>query len=223
MRSAEALPKPAAELGVAGTRAAVGGVVGFLFAVVALHVAQPAMDPATQAVSYYVHGSGGWLLSAGLVAIGVASLALAAGLAGAVRGASGRAGRVLLAVWGLGAVVGGVFPADPPGRWDLPMSVPGLIHGHAALVALLALPVSALCVSHSFRGDERWRVAGTLLWSLACSAAVALALFMASLVPVLLRPGPPVFLGLTERLLLLVDSLWLLGLGAAMLADRARP
>jgi hypothetical protein len=191
------------------------GVVVFLLAVVALHLLQPGLDPLEQAVSYYVHGAFGSLLTVGLIALGLASLALALALRGAVAGPESRAGRWLLGVWGVGVLLGGVFRADPPGQWNEPPSVAGLIHGNAALVAFLAFPIAALCLTPALRASGSGRSRAGLLLVLAVAAALSLALFAASLVPVFVRPGPPILLGLTERVLLAVYSAWLIVAGAA--------
>jgi hypothetical protein len=136
-----------------------------------------------------------------------------------VRGRWAAVGRWLLGVWGVGTLLGGVFPADPPGHWDEPPSLAGMIHGNAAILAFLALPVAAFCIARSFQQDERWRSNATLFWGLAAAAGVSLVLFMASLVPVFVRPGPPVLLGWSERLLLIIDTAWLAAVGVWLLRN----
>jgi hypothetical protein len=197
--------------------AAVGGVAVFAAAVVALHVAQPALDPRTEAVSYYVHGRAGALLTVGLLSWGVASLALVLGLAKTLAGPRAVAGRWLLGVWGAGVLLGGIFPADPAGQWDKPPSLAGMIHGQAAMIAFLVFPIGALLLARTFRADARWSADATLYHRLAVASALSLALFFASLVPVFIRPGPPILLGLTERVLLAVYSAWIavVGMGIA--------
>jgi hypothetical protein len=180
-----------------------------MIAVLVLHLLQPERSPLNEAVSFYVHGAHGWLLTVGLVAWSLGSVALLAGLArifGAWIGSSGFWG---LVVWSLGTLLGGVFPADPPGHWDQPPSVAGLIHGNAALVAFVSFPIAALVLARRLRHHPQWhRVAGTLS-ALALAALISLAAFIASLVPVFISPGPPKLLGLTERILLAVYVAWL--------------
>ena len=191
-------------------RVALAGIAAFALAVLVLHGLQPALDPATQAVSFYVHGAHGWLLTAGLLALGLGSLALTVGLARSVRGAAGaRAGRWCLGVWGAGVLLGGIFPADPPGNWSAPPSVAGLIHGNAALVAFLALPAAAVLLSRAFRRDPNWRGVTAASSALAAAVVICLILFLASLAPAIVSPGPPVLLGLTERALIAACLAWL--------------
>jgi hypothetical protein len=101
-----------------------------------------------------------------------------------------------------------MFPADPPGNWDKPPTVAGAIHGIAAIVALTAFPPAAVLISRSVRSS---RVSGMdcLLTALAVASVASFIAFLGSLLPVFLRPGPPVLLGLTERILLAVCAAWL--------------
>ena len=187
----------------------VAGLAIFAVAVVALHVLQPALSPSNEAVSYYVHGNHGWLLTIGLIALGIASLTLTAALRRATGGSGARAGRWLLGIWSVGVLLGGVFPADPAGNWSAPPTLPGMIHGNAAMVAFLALPVAALFLARSFRHDPRWKRSARLLSVLAVATALSLVVFYASLLPVFIRPGPPILLGLSERILLGIYVAWL--------------
>ena len=203
-------------------RLAVGGVAIFIVAVLALHLLQPGLNPLNEAVSYYVHGPFGWLLTVGLIALGIGSLCLVFGLAHTLDGRWSGTGRWLVGVWGTCVLLGGVFRADPPGRWSDPASLAGMIHGNAAMLAFVALPLGAFALATAFRQDARWRREATVLRGLAVAAGTSLILFMTSLAPVFVRPGPPVLLGLSERLLLAVYAAWLasVGLGIARRGGR---
>ena len=87
-----------------------GGIGLFVVTVVALHFLQPSLKPLDEAISYYVHGPRGWLLTVGLVGLGTASLATTAVLTGAVGGPGARLGRGFLAVWSFGVLLGGLSP-----------------------------------------------------------------------------------------------------------------
>ena len=184
------------------------GNVCFAAAVSALHLLQPELSPLNEAVSYYVHGRHGWLLTAGLLAWGVASAALPAGLARAVRGRLNAAGLWGLGLWSIGLFLGAIFPADPPGHWDQPTTA-GLIHGNAALIAFVVFPPAVFLLSRSLRRETGWHRIGEVMKVLAIAAAISLLAFFASLVPVIISPGPPKLLGLTERVLLTVYATWL--------------
>jgi hypothetical protein len=182
-------------------------LVVFVGTTVALHVLQPQLAPADVAISYYVHGASGWLLTVGLLALALASLIVTRVLAASLRGPGVRPGVWLLGAWSAGLVIGAVFQADPPGHWNKPPTVVGMIHGQVALLAFIAFPVATLLFARAFRRDRRWPWRPLLV--LAIAAAVGLIAFMASLAPVFVRPGPPVLLGLTERVLLAVYVAWL--------------
>src|SRR5262245_56869925 len=77
------------------------GIGCFAVSILALHWLQPGLDPLDEAMSYYVHGAHGWLLTVGLLALGLSSLALTAGLARTIDGPEARAGQWCLVVWGV--------------------------------------------------------------------------------------------------------------------------
>jgi hypothetical membrane protein len=183
------------------------GVAVFAAAILALHVVQPKLSPLQEAVSYYVHGRRGWLLTLGLLPLGIGSLALAIALG--VQKARRRTGLVLLATWSVGVIVGGIFTADPPGSWDQPPSAAGTIHGIAAMIAFAALPAAAVILTRGFRHDARWHPLQRTLNLLSVAVVSSYVAFMASLTPVFVRPGPPILLGLTERILIVASLAWL--------------
>jgi hypothetical membrane protein len=183
------------------------GIACFLVTIVALHWLQPELSPLNEAMSYYVHGPHGWLLTLGLFSLGLASLTLTIALGREPPGPVGKVGRSCLAVWSVGTLLASVFAADPPGRWDEPPSMSGSIHGVAALVALAVFPVAAILLSRRRRRDIRWVRLSLLV--LAFGSAAGLVAFAWSLVPVFISPGPPKLLGLTDRILIVLYSGWL--------------
>ena len=203
--------------------AVVTGLAIFAATTLALHILQPALSPRDDAVSYYVHGNHGWLLTVGLIALGLASSILCLALAAAIDGSGAGPGRWLLATWSVGVLLGGVFPADPPGNWSSPPSRAGMIHGGAAMIAFLALPPGALLLAKSARRDARWKPRARMFTGLALATAVSLAVFFASLLPVFIRPGPPILLGLSERILLATYVAWLAALAISLPAASVEP
>lgn len=173
----------------------------------------PEWSPTEAMISHYVHAPrGGWLIPIGLLIIAVASATLTRLLAAHTRG--GRLGLALLGVWTVAVLVGGVFPADPPGRWDQPPTVAGTLHGVAGLIAFAVLPTAAVVLARVWRRDPRWRpVAGGLATTAAVSVA-AFGLFMIAFVDV--QDGPSLavgpwstVVGLAERVMLWADLGWL--------------
>jgi uncharacterized protein DUF998 len=175
-------------------RVAKGGCVVFAATVAVLHAVRPDLSPARDAVSFYVHGRLGLLLTIGLMALGVGSLALAALLS-----RSGPTVRWGIRTWGACLLFGAAFASDPPGRWHEPPSFAGLVHASAAVVGFLALPVAAVALA--------WRERRTI--GNAWAAVASLALFAASLWPTIGAERPPVLLGLSERVLLGAYVAWM--------------
>src|SRR5262249_18638447 len=133
-----------------------------------------------------------------------------------------RAGRYFLGIWSVCVLLGGIFPADPPGHWDQPPSTSGMIHGRVAMPAFVALPIAAWLLSRSFRNDPRWHRLLRSSFTLAVGLPASLIAFAISLAPVFVTDGPPRLLGLTERILLAVNSVWLCVIAFALLREGAK-
>jgi hypothetical protein len=187
----------------------------FVIAMLVMHLLQPDLSPRDEAMSYYVHGAAGWLASLGLVALGLGSISLSALLTRHIPAT--RAGIGLLALWGFSATLGGIFAADPPGNWDAPPSLSGSIHGIAALIALVALPIAAILISRAAGHHSAWRPRASALRILSFAILLSLIAFSASLVPVMISPGPPVLFGLVERVYFVFAATWLIVLSSGPL------
>lgn len=187
-------------------------ILTFVMASSVVHIAQPSFNPVDVALSYYINGHLGWALAAGLVALGVGSLLLVAATYGTFGGRVPRRWLVLLGLWGVGCVLGGLFPPDVFGEWNRPPSLSGAVHGIAAITAFLAFPVAAVCLSRLYVSP-----AGSPL-SLPGQVA-ALCAAMTVFLFVCLTPAfqnrPPYALGFVERIALGCNVCWLL------LANRA--
>jgi Protein of unknown function (DUF998) len=173
----------------------------------------PQWSPAETMISYYVHAPhGAWLIPLGTLSMAVASATLTWLAAAYTRG--DRAGPALLGVWTAGLTVAGVFPADPPGRWEQPPTIAGTLHGTAALLAFTALPAAAAVLSRAWRRDRRWRPVTGGLTVTAALSAVTFALFMITFVDVVDGPSLTVgawstVAGLSERVMVWAYVGWL--------------
>lgn len=132
-------------------RTALVGSAFFGLAIVALHWLQPDLNPITTAISQYARGPYGLLMSAAFVSGGLASMALVLALGGL--GAS-RAGRVFMAVAGVGSFLSALFPVDPDGAPD---TITGSVHQIAGLGTFVSLVIAALLLSRGFGQNARWR------------------------------------------------------------------
>jgi hypothetical membrane protein len=102
-----------------------------------------------ESISSHAVGSYGWLQRSTFFALGLSSLVLALGLRSTTAPTPlARAGWVLVAVWGVGAILGGTYPAD---------DTYGDVHGAIATVSFVAIAVAILLLARSFALDPRWR------------------------------------------------------------------
>jgi len=191
------------------------GVLTGLFAapaaVAALDLANPQWSWIELPASTFVDGRSGWLLSLAAISAGLATAAMIRPMAANTRGS--RAGVGLLGVWATGMVIGGLVPADPPGRWD-DQTTANTVHGVAALTAFLALPIAAVLLTGAWwRDPRRRRFRGRLLVT-AAAAVATYAAFMVAMVDLMGGPdlavGPhPTIAGLLERVMLWSYVGWL--------------
>jgi hypothetical membrane protein len=112
---------------------------GFTAVTIALlHVLRPDLDPFDKAISEYVNGPYGFLMTVTFFSQSLGSLALAAILMREGRGQRRiRIGGALFIIAAVGGVVAGVFPADPASPYSRTTS--GAIHMAAGLARFLAL------------------------------------------------------------------------------------
>lgn len=124
------------------------GVVGLVFAALLMGglnvVAAGVMNPLDTTMSDYVFVAGaGWMFPAALLAMCVAGVGVAFGLA--ARGLlAGVLPKLALGLAVLGLVLAAAFPTDPG---DLSVSLSAQIHRYAAGVVFFCLPITAFLVA----------------------------------------------------------------------------
>ena len=188
-------------------------VAAFLALTVLVHFFQPHFDPIQVAVSDYLNGTHGWLLSVALSLLSLGSIALLAALRPHYPPRARRWPLHLLALWSAACLLGAQFPPDPYGQWNQPPSPSGLIHASAALVAFLAFPIAAVTLSRAV-------AALALLRPLAWACALSLFVCIACLAPVFANHAPYA-LGLIERILLTLYTAWIAAAAALTPPQRA--
>jgi Protein of unknown function (DUF998) len=166
----------------ATTRALLAGGVAagpvFLTVAAAQALTRDGYDLSRQPLSLLALGDLGWIQIANFLVSGLLALAGAVGLRRALRG--GRAavwGPALVAVFGLGLIVAGVFVSDPsmgfpagaPEGVPSTMSWHAALHGVGAMLAFGSLTIACLVFARRFAGlGQR----GRALLSVAAAVAV---------------------------------------------------
>ncbi len=179
------------------------GLVGFVLSTFSLLLAEPERNALNEPISYYyVHGHHGWLLTLGLVALGLGALALSVGVAQCVSERTGPRG---LAIFGIAVIIAGLFPADPWWPWERIPSLNAAIHGGAAITGMAVFALTAIPLMRSLRNEARWDRVGGFFLVTAIAGVLGL---VGSFVSVTLKLAPQ-FLGLTERLAIGAGVAWL--------------
>ncbi|WP_353807962.1 DUF998 domain-containing protein [Agromyces sp. SYSU T00194] len=172
-RTASANDAVAARLATRRTRSLLrcGALAGPIFiAVVVIQMAtREGFDLSRHPISLLAAGHGGWVQAANFVLAGVLAFTSAFGVARAIPTGPGRRwAPILVGVFGVGLVIGGVFPAGaalgfPPGTPDgIPTEVefPAVLHAVAPPIAFTAIVIAALVVARRLATEDRRIAAG---------------------------------------------------------------
>ncbi|MCC6456993.1 MAG: DUF998 domain-containing protein [Caldilineaceae bacterium] len=153
-------------------------------------------------ISEMVLGRYGFVQTIAFVIAGLGTLALAYAIRKLTRGTWGSAtGSLLVAVYGVGAILSAIFPTD---RIDsqadtLSLSTIGMIHVIVALISFLCIIVGMFVLTRTFALKAQWR--SLMIWSGLCASG-ALALFFVQ------SEGP--WVGIMQRLFVLMASAWMI-------------
>jgi hypothetical membrane protein len=163
---------------------------------------KPGYDARTQTISELALGEQGWAQSANFLLVGLLMLAFALGLR--LRFPSGKGstfGPLLIALFGLGLLVSGIFTTDPPQGGATSMTTSGAIHDLAFLLVLAAIVAACFVFARRFRREATWRGYGLYSFITGFLVLGLLAAF------ILHGDGAPVA-GLLQRVLVAVFFLW---------------
>jgi Protein of unknown function (DUF998) len=200
------------------------GFAYFLFAVVALYFLNPSYNLLISFQGGYDPGSYEFLIASTFFSLGLGSLALVIGLyQGMSRSATSLIGLVFLAIWGVGMLIAGIFPANEGGgtlphmttvliAGILPVEVEAypettfsFTHILAILVSFFSLTLAAILLSWRFKHEEKWCSIHPLLLILALVMMGA----SLSLFPVIFLTIHTEFAGFSLELLTFSGLLWL--------------
>ncbi|MBA2714473.1 MAG: DUF998 domain-containing protein [Rubrobacteraceae bacterium] len=167
---------------------AIIGTVFFIGALIAMHFLRPydLVRYGTN-IGYYSVGPYGSIFQAAFVALGLVGLALALGLRRVVAPSrSLSAGSVLIGLFGIGWIIGGIFSDAPdvatlePVLKEQITPASTIIHGLGSFGGLFLLMAGMLILSRAFKRDERWHSfwVPSLILGLASLALFIMAFFI---------------------------------------------
>ena len=131
----------------------------------------------TATISEGALGRFGWLQTAAFFALGAGSLLLAYVVNGSWSGRAGTIAAALVAVWGVGLVLSGIFPVDEGARGE---TTAAKIHLAAATLAFVVLIVAMWVASFAFRGNAAWSSWSTPSLVISAVATAALVIMAAA-------------------------------------------
>lgn len=199
-------------LGIPGTQASawlsaitIGCVVFDMVALVLLHVLQPGIDPLRRAMSNYVLGPYGFLMTLVVLSAPVMMASLATGLHRSLAKplVRSRLRMIPMGVAGLGFVLLAIYAKSSTVSDDI-VTTADRIHAVAGFIGTLWVHVVMLLYSVRFRTDARWQPFARHSMLLAVAALITFALLFI-IVPALALPAA----GLMQRLNVFLILLWL--------------
>jgi hypothetical protein len=181
--------------------ASLAGTVLFVALLVALHGLRLDLVPSWRFISEYEMGPYGSLMRLAFAALAVGTTGAAVAVAPQARSLAGYVGGFQLAASAAGMILAALYAPDAPN------------HLHDLGAMLDQVPFAALFFAWSLSRNERWRSRRRALWGLALLNLVGLAVFVASMALLLPRnggrPGPTVPVGWQNRLMVLMQAVWL--------------
>jgi hypothetical membrane protein len=198
---------------------AVLGPIAFTIAWIVAEVLQDGYSPRQDYISELaaMDAQHVWIAITGFLLLGIGTVALGAGLAGAVGGRPARIGSILVALAGVGIIVAGLARNDCRSRLDacaarieaLDVSWHHVTHDLASLVAFLALIAAPQVLARAFRHDQSWRDLRTYSMTTGVVGLVLLVLLFSGVA------GS--WTGVLQRVLVTMLVLWVAVLGARLI------
>lgn len=189
-----------------------------------LHFLSPEFESGWRMVSEYALGNHKWLISLFFIFWGLSSILLAVNLWKQVTSKASKAGVILLFISGIGASLAAWFDVSKPTG-----------HGIAGLLGIPTIPIAALLISYHVSKKREWFSFANPIKLLAHSTWITLVLMVITMVVMMsgfqnagIETGPDspppnhvpegviAVAGYVNRLLILVDVLWLIFVARAI-------
>jgi hypothetical protein len=200
--------KPVASVSLGFAKLSLWSAFIFIDLLVALHFLKPELDPSWHFISEYQIGKFGWMMSLAFLSLAASCLALCIALWSQLK-IVGRIGLLLLIISGAGMIIAAIFISDPLDAKS--ESEHGKLHQLGAM--LDSIPFASILITTGLIRNNKWKsTKKILIWSVIMVWA-GLIVFIVSMV--LLFPadgkfGPEVLMGWPNRLMIIVQSLWLI-------------
>jgi hypothetical protein len=225
----EETAKPMTATQLTAAFVAFAGAAATVLLLASLHLLSPEFDPRWRMVSEYANGHYGWVLSLMFASWGISSFALVLALRSRVETRAGRTGLVLLLVAGAGETGAAVFDLNNP------------LHDVAGALGIPCLPVAVMLISGQLRQIRPWSRARSLLLLTSNLTWVSLVLLVVTFIVMIatyvhaggdmtttasskvppLPSGVIALVGVTNRLLVVADCLWVAAVGGQAIRLRA--
>jgi hypothetical protein len=196
-------------------RVAFGASLATLALLAALHILSPEFQPSWRMISEYANGEYPWVLTLMFLSWAVSSWALAYALRPYITTKGGKIGLVFLAVAGIGEAMAALFDINHA------------LHNVAGNIGIASLPVAAVLIS---RALGRAKLLAHATWVSVVLLVISFAVLMSTYVSsggdlesgekiTELPDGVIAFVGWTNRLLVVVYSVWVAVMAWGILAE----
>ena len=207
------LARPRTTIAQSAARLSIAATLLFLVLLLALHIIEPQFAPSWRLVSEYATGSYGWVMTLAFLCMACACVTLCIAMRPHIVTRAGKIGLGFLVATAVGLAMAAAFPIDPITAPPGAGTVHGMLHGVATIIGLPSLPIAALLLARSLLRNPAWETAKRGLFITAHATWVSLAVMIVLLAVQLPHAGgfgPSVWVGWTNRLVMVVYSGWLL-------------
>ena len=174
----------------------------FLFVFILMHFLRPDKSYLKNFTSEYAVGDVGWLMTLGFLGVVTGALFIIIGLL--MHFKPSKISVITLSLWCVGMLLAALFKTDVPVEKT---TVKGLIHGFAALLAFINLGIAMIAWGFIFNRNNNWKNIAKQSCFFGVMSIVLFVIFFMS---------PPSFRGLTQRMLIVWDMIWLLLVNRAL-------
>lgn len=179
------------------------GLLVFLRITILMHFLRVDKNPIVNFVSEYAIGDHAGIMTTGFFFMAVSQVFLLIGLLKHLK--ASKTSIITFSIWCIGTFLFSIFKTDVPGQ---PPTFNGLVlHGIAALLAFLNLGIAMIAWGSVFKKNIEWADKATLSSVFGIIGILLFFIFLFS--PISVR-------GLTERLLIGWDMIWLIIISAAL-------